>query len=105
MFKLFAFSMALILLAAACLAADKPATDDEIWDQVSIKLTGDPIAKGGVFKVEVQAGRGDPHRSSRVGEAERSGRQAGEEGERRQAGGQQHHRHEKRQMNGAKGGK
>lgn len=56
MFKLFAFSMALILLAAACLAADKPATDDKIWDQVSIKLTGDPIAKGGVFKVEVHEG-------------------------------------------------
>jgi hyperosmotically inducible protein len=56
MLKLLAISMALILLAAACLAADKPVSDDVIWDQVSIKLTGDPIAKGGVFKVEVHQG-------------------------------------------------
>jgi osmotically-inducible protein OsmY len=48
--------MVLILLAAACLAADQPATDDVIWDQVSIKLTGDPVAKGGAFKVEVHQG-------------------------------------------------
>lgn len=54
--KLFAFLMALILVAAACLAADKPASDDVIWDQVSIKLTGDAVAKGGVFKVEVHQG-------------------------------------------------
>ena len=56
MHKLFAISMALILLAAACLAADKAVTDDVIYDQVSIKLTGDPIAKGGAFKVEVHQG-------------------------------------------------
>jgi len=56
MLKLLAFSMVLILLAAACVAADKPVTDDVIWDQVSIKLTGDAIAKGGAFKVEVHQG-------------------------------------------------
>jgi hypothetical protein len=47
--KLFAISTTLILLAAACLAADKPASDDVIYDQVSIKLTSDPVAKGGGF--------------------------------------------------------
>jgi len=56
MLKLFAFSMALILLAAACLAADKPASDDVIYDQVRIKLSGDPIAKGGSFTVDVKQG-------------------------------------------------
>jgi len=54
--KLFAISMTLILLAAACLAADKPVSDDVIYDQVSIKLTGDPVAKGGGFKVDVKQG-------------------------------------------------
>jgi osmotically-inducible protein OsmY len=56
MHKLFAISMTLILLAAACLAASKPPTDDVIYDQVNIKLTGDPVAKGGSIKVEVKDG-------------------------------------------------
>jgi osmotically-inducible protein OsmY len=56
MLKLFAFSMALILLAASCLAADKPVSDDVIYDQVRIKLSGDPIAKGGSFTVDVKQG-------------------------------------------------
>jgi len=56
MHKLLAFLVVLILAAAVCLAADKTVTDDKIWDQVSIKLTGDPIAKGGAFKVEVHQG-------------------------------------------------
>ncbi len=56
MLKLLAISMALILLAAACFAADKAVSDDKIWDQVSIKLTGDPVAKGGAFKVDVHEG-------------------------------------------------
>jgi osmotically-inducible protein OsmY len=56
MFKLLAFSMVLILLAATCLAADKAVSDDVISDQVRIKLTGDPIAKGGSIKVEVARG-------------------------------------------------
>ena len=55
MAKLFAILMAL-LLCAACFAADKSVSDDKIWDQVSIKLTGDPVAKGGAFKVEVHEG-------------------------------------------------
>ena len=56
MLKLLAISMALILLAAACMAANKPASDDVISDQVRIKLTGDPIAKGGNIKVDVAQG-------------------------------------------------
>jgi osmotically-inducible protein OsmY len=56
MHKLFAISMALILLVTACMAATKPVSDDVIWDQVSIKLTGDAIAKGGSFKVDVKQG-------------------------------------------------
>lgn len=54
--KLFAISMTLILLAAACLAANKPAGDDVIYDQVRIRLSGDPVAKGGAFTVEVKQG-------------------------------------------------
>jgi len=48
--------MALILVAAACLAADKPASDDVIYDQVRIKLSGDAVAKGGGFNVDVKQG-------------------------------------------------
>jgi len=61
--------MALILLAASCLAADKPVSDDVIYDQVRIKLSGDPIAKGGSFTVDVKQGvvtsPAWPRRSSR----------------------------------------
>ncbi len=56
MHKLFAISMVLILLAAACLAADKPVSDDVIYDQVRIKLAGDPVVKGGGFSVDVKQG-------------------------------------------------
>ena len=56
MHKLFAILMALILVAAACLAADKPASDDMIYDQVRIRLSGDPVAKGGSFNVDVKQG-------------------------------------------------
>jgi len=56
MHKLFAISMTVILLAAACLAASKPASDDLIVDQVNIKLTGDPVAKGGSIKVDCKQG-------------------------------------------------
>ena len=56
MHKLFAISVTLILLSAACLAANKPASDDVIYDQVRIKLSGDPVAKGGSFTVDVKQG-------------------------------------------------
>jgi hyperosmotically inducible periplasmic protein len=48
--------MALTLVAAACLAADKPASDDVIYDQLRIKLSGDAVAKGGGFNVDVKQG-------------------------------------------------
>ncbi len=56
MLKLFAVSMAIILLAASCLAADKVVSDDRLYDQVRIKLSGDPVAKGGAFTVDVKQG-------------------------------------------------
>jgi hyperosmotically inducible protein len=56
MVKLLAFSMALFLLAAACMAADKPVSDDAIYDHVRIRLTADAVAKGGGFKVDVKDG-------------------------------------------------
>jgi len=56
MLKLFVISMVLILLASTCLAASKPVSDDMISDEVRIKLTGDPIAKGGNIKVDVKQG-------------------------------------------------
>jgi len=54
--RLLAGLMALILLAAVCAAADKTVSDDVIYDQVRIKLSGDPIAKGGGFTVDVKQG-------------------------------------------------
>jgi hyperosmotically inducible periplasmic protein len=50
--------MAFILLAAVCLAADKPVTDDSIYDNVRIKLAGDADVKGGqgTLNVEVKQG-------------------------------------------------
>jgi len=56
MHKLFVISMTLILMAAACLAASKPVSDDVIYDQVRIKLSGDAVAKGGSFQVDVKQG-------------------------------------------------
>jgi len=56
MLRRLALFTVLILFTAAGFAADKSVSDDKIWDQVNIKLTGDAIAKGGVFKVEVHNG-------------------------------------------------
>jgi osmotically-inducible protein OsmY len=46
----------LLLLAGVCLAADKPITDDAIYDQVRIKLADDPVVKGGGIQVDVKQG-------------------------------------------------
>jgi len=43
------------LLAGVCLAADK-ITDDTLYNQVLLKLAGDPVVKGGALKVEVKNG-------------------------------------------------
>ena len=46
----------LALSAVFCLQADQPKSDDVIVDQVRIKLTSDPIVKGGTIEVNSQQG-------------------------------------------------
>ena len=46
----------LLLLAGVCLAADKPLTDDTVYNQVRIKLADDPVVKGGGLDVDVKQG-------------------------------------------------
>ncbi|MGA2772560.1 MAG: BON domain-containing protein [Bryobacteraceae bacterium] len=48
--------MVLLLLAGVCLAAEKPITDDAVYNQVRIKLADDPVVKGGGLEVEVKQG-------------------------------------------------
>jgi hyperosmotically inducible periplasmic protein len=47
---------ALCLVAGLCLAAGKPVNDDTITNQVMLKLSGDPVVKGGNLKVDVKDG-------------------------------------------------
>ncbi|HWC95359.1 MAG TPA: BON domain-containing protein [Candidatus Sulfopaludibacter sp.] len=54
--KILASLFALVLFAGVCLSATKPVTDDSIVDQVRIKLSGDPIAKGGALDVQCKDG-------------------------------------------------
>jgi hyperosmotically inducible protein len=56
MFKIAASLLALCLIAGLCLAADKTVNDDMITNQVMLKLSGDPLVKGGNLKVEVKDG-------------------------------------------------
>ena len=42
--------------AAAALAADKPGSDDTIYDNVRRKLASDPLVKGGGLNVDVKQG-------------------------------------------------
>ena len=48
--------MALTLVACVCLAADKPVSDDAIYDKVKFNLASDIDVKGGSLKVEVKEG-------------------------------------------------
>jgi len=48
--------MALVLLVSAVLAADKPISDDTIYDKVRIALASDIDVKGGNLKVDVKNG-------------------------------------------------
>jgi len=48
--------MALLLLVSAVLAADKPVSDDAIYDKVRIALASDIDVKGGNLKVDVKDG-------------------------------------------------
>ncbi len=54
--KIYAFFLAVLLLAGVCFSASKPMTDDAIVDQVRLKLSGDAVAKGGGFTVDCKAG-------------------------------------------------
>ena len=56
--RLCAALLAFVLVAGVCLAADKSVSDDAIYDNVRIKLAGDPEVKGagGTLKVDVKQG-------------------------------------------------
>jgi osmotically-inducible protein OsmY len=54
--KIAAFLMAFFLGVSACLAADKPVSDDTIYDKVRIALASDIDVKGGNLKVDVKDG-------------------------------------------------
>jgi osmotically-inducible protein OsmY len=54
--KILASLMALMLLVSACLAADKPISDDTIYDKVRISLASDIDVKGGNLQVDVKDG-------------------------------------------------
>jgi hyperosmotically inducible periplasmic protein len=46
----------LLMLPLVALAADKPVSDDLIYDLVRQKLAGDQVVKGGALEVEVKGG-------------------------------------------------
>jgi osmotically-inducible protein OsmY len=46
----------LLMLPLVALAADKPVSDDLIYDLVRQKLAGDQVVKGGALDVEVKSG-------------------------------------------------
>ena len=48
--------MAFFLAVSVCLAADKPVSDDTIYDKVRIALASDIDVKGGNLKVDVKEG-------------------------------------------------
>jgi hyperosmotically inducible periplasmic protein len=54
--RICACAAVLFVLAAICLAADKPVSDDAIVDNVRIKLASDVDVKGGALKVDAKAG-------------------------------------------------
>jgi hyperosmotically inducible protein len=54
--KISASVVVLFLLASVCLAADKPVSDDAIYDKVRISLASDIDVKGGGLKVDVKEG-------------------------------------------------
>jgi osmotically-inducible protein OsmY len=54
--KICAVLTLLFLIAAVCMAADKPVSDDAIVDQVRIKLSADAEVKGGALMVDSKQG-------------------------------------------------
>ena len=57
-YKICAVLMALTLAASVCLAAEKPVTDDAIYDNVRIKLASDRDVKGGGGTMQVDVKQG-----------------------------------------------
>lgn len=58
MFKIALTLIVALFLQAVTLAAKdpQPVTDDTITDQVMLKITSDPVVKGGALKVDVKQG-------------------------------------------------
>jgi osmotically-inducible protein OsmY len=56
MLKSLICALLVCLLAGLVLAADKPASDDVIADQVKLKLSTDALVKGGGLGVDSKAG-------------------------------------------------
>ncbi|MFN7920173.1 MAG: BON domain-containing protein [Bryobacteraceae bacterium] len=48
--------LSLIFTIALVMGADKPLSDDALYDQVRLKLTSDPNVNGGAMEVEVKGG-------------------------------------------------
>jgi hyperosmotically inducible protein len=48
--------MVVFLVASLCLAANKPVSDDAIYDKVRLDLASDMDVKGGNLKVDVKDG-------------------------------------------------
>lgn len=53
---IFSFLLLFALVAAVFAADKKPVSDDAIYDAVRMKLTSDPIVKGGALTVDVKNG-------------------------------------------------
>jgi osmotically-inducible protein OsmY len=56
MFKICVSLLMAFVLAAACFAAAKQVSDDELYNQVKMKLAEDDIVKGGALDVDVKNG-------------------------------------------------
>src|SRR5262245_6351273 len=57
MSKIALLLVTLLLMQTVCFAQKKaPMTDDTITDQVMLKITSDPVVKGGALKVDVKNG-------------------------------------------------
>jgi len=57
MFRICVSFLMAVLLAAVCLAAGKQVvSDDELYNQVKMKLAEDDIVKGGALSVDVKNG-------------------------------------------------
>jgi hyperosmotically inducible protein len=54
--RILAALLAVFVFAGFILAADKPVSDDEIYDNVRIRLASDQVVKGGALNVEVKQG-------------------------------------------------